>query len=118
MDMGLLPFVTAGADISDILQSLANALSNWGSLIVLILGIAMIIVGVYQLAKALITHGKGQPPNWLVIIGLLVLGGVLTLTSFRGVAGWFQGGDVSQILTGSVDETTEAEAGDWTRHQG
>lgn len=105
---------TEGAKIRDILQSLANSLGTWGNIIVLILGIAMIIVGVYQLAKALISHGKGQPPNWFVIIGLLLIGGLLIGTSLGGVAELFQTGDAEEIMNGQVDSSTYETDG-WTR---
>ena len=86
--------------IASQLGNTAASLATWGNWIILILGIAMIIVGVYQLAKALISHGKGQPPNWFIIIGLLLVGGLLVGTSIGGVANMINTGDVSAIMNG------------------
>ena len=47
------------------------------------------INGIYKIVKGLITHGQnGQPVNWLVAIGLIIVGGVLVTTgSFTFIQG-------------------------------
>lgn len=111
MGANLVRNLLATNNIQQILENVANALGTWGNIIVLILGIAMIIVGVYQLAKALISHGKGQPPNWFIIIGLLLLGGLLIGTSLGGVANLVNTGDASEILSGTVADGHDEDHG-------
>lgn len=120
MGTTLVQNLFATNQIKDILQNFANSLGTWGNIIVLILGIAMVIVGVYQLAKALISHGKGQPPNWFVIIGLLLIGGLLIGTSLGDVSKLVQTGDADQILNENVDSGGQSQMGDggWTRKSG
>lgn len=69
-----------------------------GSLIAL-LGVIMIIWGGVQIAKALLSHGKGQSPNWVVCIALIVVGGAfatggLTLLSNIGRGGYSTVNDI------------------------
>ena len=107
--MGIDLISVLGANtLAQILQNVANSLGQWGNIIILILGIAMIIVGVYQLAKALITHGKGQPPNWFIIIALLLVGGLLIGSSLGGVVQLFNQGDANAILRDTVAADTDA----------
>jgi hypothetical protein len=103
------------ASIAEMLDAFAQTLGTWGNIIILILGIAMIIVGVYQLAKALISHGKGQPPNWFIIIGLLLIGGLLIGTSIGGVADMTNVPDVSNIMNGNAG-TANSDASGWSRN--
>lgn len=63
-------------DIRTFLDNLGKTLKDWGSLIVVIIGVVMVIVSAYQIAKGLISHGKSQT-NWAVTILLLVIGGAL-----------------------------------------
>lgn len=107
--------ILATNNIGTILQNLSHNMASWGNIIVLILGIAMLIVGVYQLAKALISHGKGQPPNWFVIIGLLLIGGLLIGTSLGDVANLVNTGDVDQMMNQTVAGGGESGA-DWDRN--
>lgn len=113
MGANLVQNLLATNTIYKILKNSANSLGNWGNILVLIFGIAMVIVGVYQLAKALITHGKGQPPSWFVILGLLLLGSLLIGTSLGGVANLVNTGDASNILNGGVADVHDKEHG-WT----
>lgn len=68
--------------IGSFLNSSQQSLAFYGSIIASIVGVAMVIVGIYQIAKNLISHGKGQT-NWVVTIALLLIGGALAI-----VGGW------------------------------
>ena len=67
------------ASIGSFLNSMQKSLGNYGSIIVSIIGIAMVIVGIYQVAKNLISHGKGQT-SWVTAIALIIIGGGIALT--------------------------------------
>ena len=67
------------ASIGQFLNSMQASLANYGSIIVSIIGIAMVIVGIYQVAKNLISHGKGQT-SWVTAIALIIVGGAIALT--------------------------------------
>jgi Ni/Fe-hydrogenase subunit HybB-like protein len=76
-------------DLGTFLKNAADTLKDWGELLFILLGVVCIIIGIYKIVKGLITHGQnGQPVNWLVAIGLIILGGVLvTVGSFAFVQG-------------------------------
>lgn len=76
-------------DLGTFLDNATKTLTNWGGLLFILLGVVCIIIGIYKIVKGLITHGQnGQPVNWLVAIGLIILGGVLVTT---GSFGFIQG---------------------------
>lgn len=76
-------------DLGTFLDNAAKTLTKWGGLLFALLGVVCIIIGIYKIVKGLITHGQnGQPVNWLVAIGLIILGGVLVTTgSFTFIQG-------------------------------
>lgn len=59
---------------------------NYVKIIAMIVGIIMVGVGIYQIAKNLISHGKGQT-NWVITFLLIIVGGTLALSSGWGVVG-------------------------------
>lgn len=70
-------------DLGTFLENATKTLKNWGGLLFVLLGVVAIIIGVYKIVKGLITHGQGgQQVNWLVAIGLILLGGVLIAGGF------------------------------------
>lgn len=71
-----------GWTIDNFLNNLSTRLSDWGKLIVVVLGIAMLIVGIFNIAKGMMGGGRGQV-NWVLNIALIVVGGAL---AFSG--GW------------------------------
>ena len=72
-------------DLGTFLNNATKTLTSWGGLLFILLGVVCIIIGIYKIVKGLITHGKnGQPVNWLVAIGLIILGGVLVTTGSFG----------------------------------
>lgn len=82
-------------DITQFGQNLYTKLREWGNILIIIIGVVMMIVAVWQIAKGLIQHGKAQV-NWAVAIALLILGGALASFGGSGVSGtgawdWLEG---------------------------
>lgn len=100
-------------DVGSFLQNLGNVLKTWGSYIVTIIGVIMVIAAAYQIAKGLISHGKTQT-NWAVTILLLIIGGAL-----MSIGGWdllvnvAQGGKttIENIGSGTAGGSEEGGAG-------
>lgn len=63
-------------DLTSFLTNSTNQLQVWGGSFIMLLGVAMVVVGIYQLAKGLIAHGKTQV-NWFVVVALIIAGGAL-----------------------------------------
>lgn len=78
-------------DLTSFLTNSTNQLKAWGGLFIILLGVAMIVVGIYQLAKGLIAHGKTQV-NWFVVVALIIAGGALTAGGWTLVSGIASGG--------------------------
>lgn len=57
-------------------KNLYTMLRQWGNTLIIIIGVVMMIVAVWQIAKGLIQHGKSNT-NWAVAIALLIIGGAL-----------------------------------------
>lgn len=84
----LMPILMAW-DIDSFLTNFGEKLKVWGSLAFIILGVVMVIVAIYKLATGLMSHGKGQSPNWLVVLLLFLCGGALVAAG-TGSFGWVQ----------------------------
>lgn len=85
MNMFMLNLMLEGATGSDwsignFIASLQGSMVNYVKIIVTIIGLVMVCFGTYQIAKNLISHGKGQT-NWVVTFALIIIGGTLMLTS-------------------------------------
>ncbi len=52
-----------------------SSLSTIGGAFISLLGLVMIVVAGWQIAKGLIGHGKVQT-NWFICVGLLIVGGL------------------------------------------
>ena len=82
-------------DIDAILGGLNTTLRSWGGLLVVIIGLVMVIVAVFKIAKGLISHGKSQT-NWVVNIVLFFVGGALCFGGGWGlIEGVSKGGDAT-----------------------
>ena len=57
----------------NLLGNVRKSLIRWGAALMMIVGVAMIIVGIFKIASALISHGKTQV-SWPINIILIVLG--------------------------------------------
>lgn len=80
-----------GWDVNTLLQNLNTALNSWGSGIVTIIGLVMVIVGVYKIGKGLMSHGQGQV-NWVLNIALIIIGGMLAWSGGWGLVSQFSNG--------------------------
>lgn len=65
--------------IGTFIQTMGKNIGSWVKMIVMIIGVIMVGAGIYQVAKNLISHGKGQT-NWIVTLALIVFGAILMLT--------------------------------------
>lgn len=72
-------------DITQFGTNLYEKLREWGNILVIIIGVVMMIVAVWQIAKGLIQHGKAQV-SWAVAIALLIIGGALASFGASGIA--------------------------------
>ena len=83
--------LTGGWDLTTFLGNATAQLEIWGGLLMVLLGVVMIIVAIWRIAKGLISHGKTQT-NWFVAIALLLLGGALAgLGGGRAAWEWVSG---------------------------
>lgn len=67
------------ASIGKFIQSMGTNIGSWVKMIVMIIGVIMVGAGIYQVAKNLISHGKGQT-NWIVTFALIIIGAILMLS--------------------------------------
>lgn len=95
---------TGGSSISGFLSSLQKTIANYGSIVVSIIGIAMVIIGIYKIAKNLMSAGKGQT-NWVVAIALVVIGGALAI-----VGGWAFVGKFANTTKTTLNDMAEGHA--------
>ena len=65
--------------IGTFIQTMGKNIGSWVKMIVMIIGVVMVGFGIYQVAKNLISHGKGQT-NWVVTLALIILGAILMLS--------------------------------------
>ena len=105
-------FVMAANDankwtIDQFLKNLNTSLTGWGRLLVTVLGVAMLIVGIFNIAKGMMGGGRGQV-NWVLNIALIVVGGAL---AFSG--GWDLLTNISKGTGESLNSlgTTSSDAG-------
>lgn len=75
-----------GWTLENFLKNAFKKLGNWGSILITIIGVVMLVAGIYQVAKGLISHGKTQV-SWPIAILLILLGAAL---AFAGVWGIFE----------------------------
>lgn len=80
MAMYLMSFLPAGLvtmlldwRINNVLENLRSSLRSWGAGLMMIVGVVMIIFGIFKIAQGMISHGKTQV-NWVVNILLIIVG--------------------------------------------
>lgn len=70
-------------ELDTFLKNLNDSLGKWGQAIVAIIGLVLIIIGVFKIAQGLMSGGRGQT-NWVLSIGMILIGGILAIgTSFQ-----------------------------------
>lgn len=74
-----LMLLMSNQTLGNFIASFQKTLARYASMASSIIGIAMVVVALYQVAKGLMSGGKGQT-NWVMTIALLLIGGVLALT--------------------------------------
>lgn len=74
-------------DLGTFLQNATETIKTWGNYLIILIGVIMVIISVYQIAKGLMSHGKGQPTNWFVAAALLIVGGAFMVGGFTWVSG-------------------------------
>ena len=81
--------------IGTFIQTMGKNIGSWVKMIVMIIGVIMVGAGIYQTAKNLISHGKGQT-NWIVTLALIIIGAILMLSG-----GW----EFIQTFSGAGEKT-------------
>lgn len=79
-------------DLTSFLTNSTNQLQTWGGLVISLIGVIMIIAGVYQLAKGLMSQGRGQT-NWAVVVLLIIVGGAFIAGGWKLVSDIASGGE-------------------------
>jgi len=93
------------ASIGTFIESMGKNIGSWVKMIVMIIGVIMVGAGIYQVAKNLISHGKGQT-NWIVTFALIIIGAVLMLTGgWDFIKAFSKAG--GNTLKGSADGTLD-----------
>lgn len=59
--------------VNNLLDNLTEKLRGWGGALMLIIGVVMVIFGIFKIAQGMISHGKTQV-NWVLNILLIVVG--------------------------------------------
>lgn len=85
--------------INSFLNNLNTSLFNWGKVIVVIIGVVMVIVGVFNIAKGLMSGGGKGQVNWVLNLALFFIGGAL---AFGG--GWSIVKTVSEGGSDTINE--------------
>lgn len=93
-----------GFDLFTFLQNTIGGTQRLGGGILVLLGVIMIGVGGFRIGKGLLTQGKpqAQPINWFLCLGLLVVGGMLSFSGFKGVL------NATKTIGGTVDSLSGA----------
>ena len=71
-------------DLGTFFSNLTEKAKEWGGYFIIFLGVCLIIISVVQIVKGFASHGRGQT-NWLMTIGMLLVGGFLVGAGFTGV---------------------------------
>lgn len=116
LNVNALSATGSGGDwtISNFITSAQKSVMSYVQVIILIIGVVMVGFGIFQVAKNLISHGKGQT-NWVVTIALIVIGGTLMLTSGWSViknVGNGVSGSLQNMGTGNADEAKKSKVND------
>ena len=104
MNAMILANGAASWSMGKFLQSAQETLAQYGSILISLIGVAMVIVGIYQIAKNLISHGKGQT-NWVVTFALIIVGGAFAVTG-----GWTMIGNFAKGSKATLDSMAQGSA--------
>ena len=73
------------------LSNFIESARTWACGFVMLFGIFLIVVSVYQLVKAITGGGKGQPANWAFIIAGFAVGGICLSGGWNLITGVSKG---------------------------
>lgn len=73
---------STGWSIEQFAENAKGKIAQWGGLIIILMGLIMMVVGAIKIGKGLMTHGQGQPTNWVINILLVVAGGCFAVFGF------------------------------------
>ena len=99
--------------ISGFLDALQRSIGNYVQIIIMIIGLVMVGVGIYQIAKNLISGGKGQT-NWVTTFILIIVGGTFMLSGGWNVIRHFASGGkttLDNMGQGTADDGTDGGTG-------
>lgn len=103
MVLKIMTAVPMSWDLGSFLENSTKTLKLWGGSFIVLIGVVMVVASVYQIAKGLISHGKGPGTNWAIAIALLIAGGAFMTGGFGFVKTIAGGGektikDLGQII--------------------
>lgn len=90
--MDMMNLVQLGWDIGTFLQKAKEAMIKWGGYLIMLIGVILIIVAVYQLAKKFIAPQSAGPGGWATPIMMLIIGGALAVGGWQFIYNIAQGG--------------------------
>ena len=82
--ISMIPLEDGGFDIGKFFSNLTEKAKEWGGYFIAFLGLVLVIIGIVQIVKAFASHGRGQV-NWLMTLGMILVGGFLLASSMGGV---------------------------------
>lgn len=92
-------------DLGSFLENAVKTVQQWGKWIILLIGIIMVLFGVYKIARGFISHGK-QQTDWVIAILLILVGGALFAGGMTWVLGIAQSGKTTIEELGSGGTST------------
>ena len=95
--------------ISNILKGASNKLQEWGQWFLVVIGVAMVIYGVFQIAKGMMSGGRGQT-NWVMAIGCIIVGGLLSVSGGWNFISNMASGSGKEIQNMSTTKTNDDDA--------
>lgn len=100
---------TSPKGISNILKGASHQLQKWGQWFLVVVGVAMVIYGIFQIAKGMMSGGRGQT-NWVMAIGCIIVGGLLSVSGGWGFVANLASGSGKEIQNMSETETADDKA--------
>lgn len=108
----------AGFNINGILKGAAHSMTTWMRYIVLIIGLVIMGIGIFKLAKSFMNHGKGQT-SWALAIICIFVGGALAIGGFKFLTKVASGGEQTlKDLDSATDTGTDVNINEDGKLQG
>lgn len=83
--------MAASWNLTTFLEKLKENGKNWITGIFVIIGLVMVLAGVYKAAKKLMQGQAGGQTSWVTIVALIAVGAALTIIGVDGVIGLGEG---------------------------